>query len=206
MTETKNFANFKEQERKNKKNFILDTATKVFAEKPFNQVTMRNIAKEVGITPTAIYRYFPNKHTLFAEIYIKVGKEITKELFSSIETSSSFCIEEVAVNYIKHFYFADQHLKIIMQFMLDDMISNELWKNINSINRLFTDQIEKLFKKHNKSVDAKIFAQSFIAALNGILFSAKNHPKKSDEEVFKHMKHLTITIARLFKDKILLGP
>jgi AcrR family transcriptional regulator len=205
MTELKNFADLKKQERENRKSFILDVAAKVFAERPFNQVTMRNIAKETGVTPTAIYRYFPDKHTLFAEIYIKAAKEVIKEIYGTIENSNDFCIEEVAVNYISHFHSADQHLKIIMQFMLDDSISNDLWENINLMNRLFSEQIEILFKKYNSSIESKILAQSFIASLNGILLSAKNHPKKSDEEILEHMKRLTILIAQLFKDKILMG-
>lgn len=43
---------------------ILDAAAKVFAEKGVAAATMAEIAHEAGISPGAIYRYFPSKEDL----------------------------------------------------------------------------------------------------------------------------------------------
>lgn len=50
------------QERKQE---IIDTAMQVFIKKGYEQSTMRDIAKEVGIVPGLCYRYFASKQELF---------------------------------------------------------------------------------------------------------------------------------------------
>ncbi len=202
MAKLNHFSDLKAQERETRKRFILDVAVKMFAERPFSQVTMRSIADEVGITPAAIYSYFPDKNDLFAEAYNLVGDLFVKEVAEIIDSCEELCIEAVAEKYIVHFFGTGRPLNIMLQFMLDESISNDLWEKINTTNRLFTGLIEDFFKAYNKDVNTKIFAQSFIAALNGILLTAKNYPKKSEEQILAHMKGLSCFIAGMFRDHI----
>lgn len=44
---------------------ILDEALKLFAERPYPDVTMRDIARACGINPALIYHYFDGKESLF---------------------------------------------------------------------------------------------------------------------------------------------
>lgn len=48
-----------------RKQEIMDTAMTVFAEKGYEQTTMRDIAEAVGIVPGLCYRYFESKQVLF---------------------------------------------------------------------------------------------------------------------------------------------
>lgn len=203
MEQSNNFLLLKTQEKEKRKQFILDAAVQMFVEKPFSQITMRSIADAVGITPAAIYSYFPDKNDLYAEAYIAVGDTFIQEVTEIIENCNDFCIEAVAEKYISHFYGTGRPLNILMQFMLDESISNALWEKINTTNRLFTVLIEGFFQRFNKEAEAKLLAQSFIAALNGILLTAKNYPGKSEEEILEHMKTLSAVIAGMFRDKLL---
>ncbi len=47
-----------------RRNQILDSAAKVFAEKGFHPTTIRDIAREAGIADGTIYNYFENKMAL----------------------------------------------------------------------------------------------------------------------------------------------
>lgn len=49
------------------KDVILFRAFSLFADKGFNGVSMRDLAKAVKITPAALYYHFPNKKSLFQE-------------------------------------------------------------------------------------------------------------------------------------------
>ncbi|MBU9713065.1 TetR/AcrR family transcriptional regulator [Evansella tamaricis] len=49
---------------------ILNAAKKLFAEKGFSSVTIREIAKEAGCSHTAIYIYYKDKETLLEKISI----------------------------------------------------------------------------------------------------------------------------------------
>ncbi len=53
---------------KETKKALVDTAKKLFSEKGFNKTSMREIAKEVGITHPLAYYYFKGKHDIANEI------------------------------------------------------------------------------------------------------------------------------------------
>lgn len=48
-----------------RKQEIIDTAMKIFAEKGFEAVTMKDIAQEVGVATGLCYHYFQNKQSLY---------------------------------------------------------------------------------------------------------------------------------------------
>ncbi len=203
MEMNNNFPVLKKQEKENRKQIIIETAVQMFAERPFSQITMRKIAEAVGITPAAIYSYFPDKNELYAEAYIAVGDNFIREVTELIENCNDFCIETVAEKYINYFYGTGRPLNILLRFMLDESITTTLWKKINTINRQFTELIEIFFERFNKEVNSKVLAQSFITALNGILLTAKNYPGKNEEEILEHMKTLSAVFADMFREKIL---
>ncbi|MBT3339121.1 MAG: TetR/AcrR family transcriptional regulator [Anaerolineae bacterium] len=47
---------------------ILDTAESLFTEHGYKSASIREIARECGVTNAAIYYHFPNKESLFAEV------------------------------------------------------------------------------------------------------------------------------------------
>ena len=47
---------------------ILASATRLFLEEGVDHVTMRRIAQAVGVSPTALYVYFPDKAAIFLAI------------------------------------------------------------------------------------------------------------------------------------------
>jgi len=75
-----------EEKRKN----ILESATKVFAEKGFADTKIQDIANESGVAHGTIYLYFKSKDALFmsifqenlAELISYIGSEIQKETSS----------------------------------------------------------------------------------------------------------------------------
>ena len=50
------------------KQLILATAKEEFLEKGYNDASVRNIAKRASLTTGAIFRYFPDKESLFAAL------------------------------------------------------------------------------------------------------------------------------------------
>ncbi|PKN76248.1 MAG: TetR/AcrR family transcriptional regulator, partial [Deltaproteobacteria bacterium HGW-Deltaproteobacteria-1] len=77
----------KEQEKLARRTIIIDAAEKEFAEKPFQKVTMRDIAKRAGISPALIYRHFPDQQSLFAEAYMRGIGKVFEKIFVTIDKS-----------------------------------------------------------------------------------------------------------------------
>lgn len=57
-----------EQEKQQVRNAILDAARELFVERGVEAVTMREIARRVGYSPTAIYLHFKDKEALIHEL------------------------------------------------------------------------------------------------------------------------------------------
>lgn len=64
-----------------KKKFILETARKVFVEKGFKKVTMKDIVEACNISRGGLYLYFDSTSQIFMEV-MKMESEETDDVFS----------------------------------------------------------------------------------------------------------------------------
>ena len=64
-----------------KKRYIVETARKVFMEKGFKKVTMKDIVEACDISRGGLYLYFENTSQIFAEV-LKLESEETDDVFS----------------------------------------------------------------------------------------------------------------------------
>jgi AcrR family transcriptional regulator len=69
-----------EAEKQKASALILDAARELFVTKGIEAVTMREIAKKIGYSPTTIYLYFKDKETLIHEICVKDFEQLGGQL------------------------------------------------------------------------------------------------------------------------------
>lgn len=58
---------------------LLDVGARLFAQKPYEDVLMEEIAERAGISRALLYRYFPAKRDLFAAIYQQAADRLLTE-------------------------------------------------------------------------------------------------------------------------------
>ena len=61
----------KEQEKEQRRNYILDAAEKLFFSRGYDDVSMDDIANEVELNKATLYLYFKNKESLFFAIVLR---------------------------------------------------------------------------------------------------------------------------------------
>lgn len=66
-----------------KKKYILDTARKVFVEKGYKSVTMKDIVEACGISRGGLYLYFDSTEQILLEI-LQMEAEETDDIFRKI--------------------------------------------------------------------------------------------------------------------------
>ena len=74
-----------------KKKQIIETAFKVWGEEFFYKTSLASLAKALGISKTALYRYFRNKETLIDEmrqVFLDVHRNICEEMTAEAEGKS----------------------------------------------------------------------------------------------------------------------
>lgn len=213
----------KEDQRKARRNAIIDAAEEVFATKPFNKVSMRDIAKQAGISPALIYRHFPDQQHLFVEAFLR-GTELLTGIFDRIlsaapsaafspargeenempqlQPGGNLLIEEGVSRFLAFLTEHEQYFKMMTYFMLEGSLNETLRDRLNAIERSMLDQFDRLFRKAGAKGNPRLLSHAFFASLNGILITFRQHPGRSSEEVREHMNHVGRIIARLFSGAV----
>lgn len=79
------------------KQHILDVALKLFLQKGFKEVTMRDIVEQTGLSKGAVYYYFESKEVLFLEI---VQNTFSSQLLSVFENYENKSLYEFYHDYV----------------------------------------------------------------------------------------------------------
>lgn len=66
--------------QENRKEEIIQTATRLFKKKGYSAVTMRDIAKAMGIKAASLYNHINSKQDILTNIIISLAEEFTKEM------------------------------------------------------------------------------------------------------------------------------
>ena len=64
-------AKWKEREREQRQNDIIDAARKLLIDRDFDEISMDEIAREVGLGKSTLYLYFKNKESLYFAIVLR---------------------------------------------------------------------------------------------------------------------------------------
>ena len=113
------FAHLKKEAKLARQAVIIQAAERVFAVKPFNEVSIRDIAREAGISHATIYRYFPDQQALFVEAFLEGAGKITDTLNELIEKSKTPDLVEISDAYVTYLMDNDQYFRMMTHFMLD---------------------------------------------------------------------------------------
>ena len=188
----------RKQYRITMKNVIVDASEKIFASKPFSKVSMRDIAKEAGISPALIYRHFPDQQHLFVEAFLRGTTHLLDQFAEHVTQSRRPRLEDAADIFLTYLTENEQYFKMMTHFMLEGTVHEGLLETLNTIERSMLDQFDKIFRKAGAKGNVRLISHCFFAALNGILITFRRHPGRSDEEVDRHMHRIGHIMARMF--------
>lgn len=202
MPKQSTFSKLKEQEKDLRKNIIIDAAEKQFASKPFHKVSIRDIAKEAGISPASIYRHFPDQQSLFIEAFYRGTKEIRHIFDDMIINNNQVSIDSVVERFIDYFTIKDQYFRMMINFFLIGPVDPIMFERLTNIERAMLDQFDVLFKKMGANDNIRFLSQTLFAALTGIVAIFRSTPDKSSEEILHHRKRIAQVVAGLFRKSI----
>jgi len=194
MAELNRFMDLKEQEKIQKKNLILDVAEKIFSEKPFDDVNMRDLAREVGISPGSIYTYFPDKETLYVEVSLR-GFQRAVDIMNEMISSGNDTLDKVAVRYMEEMIDNYDYMRIVQHCVMDGKFKTvESIEQLKEISRELFSIFDRILIKETDIPDIRAVTHLIFSVLNGIVFTFGKYPGRTREEGVEHMKRL----ARLF--------
>lgn len=175
----------------NSKAKIVQSAIYLFSKKSFNEVSMRDIAREAEVSPALIYKYFEDQQHLYTEALHIEGQKLIDEM------QKSTSLKQLVENYIIYMYQHDVLYQMMAYFMLE-MKNKQRDVPIFEETTKMIYQLAAALKPYVKS-DEKKEAQLLFSTLNGLLITYKNYPTYSDEKALKHILSLANHYLLRFK-------
>ncbi len=135
-------AKWKEREKEQRRNDIIDAARTLLVDRDFNEVSMNEIAKEVGLGKGTLYLYFKNKESLYFAIVlrgIRIWDEMIKEEVKKVNTGFEKFIaygnanREFSNKYPDYFRLLYSPTSIKKQFDMDKMNSSEEFQEVREL-------------------------------------------------------------------------
>lgn len=168
---------------------MIEAATVLFSSRPYAEVSMREIAKLVDVSPALIYKYFDDQSLLFLEVFKKESEKLMDSLSREFHESPP-PLGELAYYYIDYMFEHDTLYQIMSYFMLEQNKHAELYEGIEMVTNELLSTFEKAVAGFVKVEDSRRHAQLLFSSLNGLLITYKNYPNRSNKEVQVHIHQL----------------
>lgn len=163
-----------------KKKYILETARKVFMEKGFKKVTMKDIVEACEISRGGLYLYFDNTSQIFLEV-LKLESQEADDVFSDSIT------EDATAADILILFLQEQKKELLRkkntltQAVYEFYFENDLPKKENILKKQFDSAVKIIEKLIEAGVDNGEFycedckgtARNIMFVLEGLKISAQ---------------------------------
>lgn len=192
MPDRSTFIKLRQDEREVRKNLIITAAMKLFEERPFHDIGMRDIASEAGVSAASIYRYFPSRDDLFIEALIQDINTIEKALEERLKSGTT--AEELAVSVVDYFLDNEASFQMMCHFMMRGEENPRALKKFNAVQIYFLKMFDEALNRAGSENKARLQTQAFFASLAGVVLTYRNYPGKSKQEKREYMHKLALTI------------
>ena len=169
---------------------ILQIASRMFAEKGFANVSVRDICREAGTTPPVIYYYFGSKKGLFEAV---ARKQISMEDFILSLTRATELkdprkgIESFVSTYLSSFpeHTFDVGLYMRDSATLDKQSAQMAAGYLERVRELAMELIKRsIAGGHFRKTDANLATDCLLGMLNRVIFQHIHFAKIQDREAY----------------------
>ncbi|MFQ5870268.1 MAG: TetR/AcrR family transcriptional regulator [Candidatus Zixiibacteriota bacterium] len=188
----------REREREVRRELILSAAQRLFAEKDFRSVTVREIAKQAGVSPGTIYRYYENLDELFLDIFFAGAREITERVDEECEKETGCSLRRFCEIYIDYLNENMTFYQMMGHFMLGGRLSPKATERLNPIMRELMNRVEAIVKEAGLQGETRLVSHALFSSLNGVMISYARYPGRSLDEIRRHTLRLSRIVADFF--------
>ena len=169
---------------------ILEVSARMFAEKGFANVSVRDICKETGTTAPVIYYYFGSKKGLFEAVarkQISMGDFIARLAKATSSSDPRKGLESFISTYLSSF---PEHTFDIGLYMrdsatLDKHSAQMVSEDLERIRNLAAGLVEKAMARGIfRRTDSKLAVDCLLGMLNRVIFQHIHFAKMSDREEY----------------------
>ena len=183
---------------------ILEAALELFAIKDFRSVTVREIAKNAGVSIGTIYNYYPTLTELFLDVFLNSAEEIT-HLIDNLSRDKPPTLEYLCQFYIAYLNDHMTFYQMMSHFMLGGDFSPEGTLKLDETMKQLMNRFEATLISAGIETNSRLAAHALFSSLNGIMISYARYPGKNDGQIRRHILRLTKIVSRVFASGVVLS-
>ncbi len=184
----------KEREKEEMRRNILAAALKLFRERGYDGVSIRNIADAIEYSPATIYLYFRDKSEIFAALQFEAASVMRDHLMPLLQIEDPW---ERLVNFGRRYIdFGLKHpdlydLIFIIRAPMEDIANQECWVLGESTHQFWVETVQACVDaRYFKSTDTETIAFTLWCYVHGLvaLFVRERmrmYPEEKREELAK---------------------
>jgi AcrR family transcriptional regulator len=185
------------QKAETRKEEIVRTAEMLFKQKGYNAVTMRDIAKVMGIKAASLYNHIQSKQEILSNIIINIGEQFTEGM-SQIVIAELTSIEKLERIIALHVQITMENPSKMATMNNDWMHLEEQIEYYLALRRNYEESFRQILKHgiergELKAVDLEIILFSIISTLRSLYLWI---PKKEDinkEDLLETLRKVLLT-------------
>jgi len=203
MNEKVTLKTLKSQEKEARKNLIIDAAERVFATKPVDKATMREIADEAGMATSSIYRFFPNQEAILIAAAVRTQNSFNDILDRIIDSNRpEESLKKVLNIYIDFIAENDTYFRMMTILMSQGNLNDASSRALVEVMNATLAKLDMLFTNLSFTDNPRPLSRYIYASMIGISVSYNKLPGINQESRVKHMKSL----SQIVNDMILNFP
>lgn len=201
MPEKSKFLKLKDEEREARRELFIYATLNLLEKMPFDEIGMRDIAAEVGVSAASIYRYFASREDLFVEAFIKDMSVLQFWLEKKMK-GGPMNIEAFSMAIADHLIESEPTFQMMSFLMIKGKMNPDLLIKFNTLQRSFIDKIDQVLENAGASACLRLFSHTYLSAITGLLMTFRNYPGRTKEETKHHIKRLARIMSSIFQEGI----
>jgi TetR/AcrR family transcriptional regulator, cholesterol catabolism regulator len=181
---------------KTRKDEIITTAAKLFKEKGYSAVTMRDIAKDMGIKAASLYNHISSKQEILSNIIISLAEEFTQGL-TIIKNSNNNSLENLK-------NIVNLHVKITTNNPFGMASLNNDWMHLEDnldyylkLRLDYEDNFRQIIEQgiqnnELKNTNAEVMLFSVLSTLRSLYIWIPNKEDLNPEELATDLSHVLL--------------
>jgi AcrR family transcriptional regulator len=178
---------------------LVRAATRLFAERGFRAVSMEDLAAEAGVSGPAVYRHFPSKEALLADLLIDVSHQLLEQGTRRSKNGSAYESLKLLIAFHTDFALRDRDLIRIQDHDFANLAPEDA-RTVSRLQRAYLEVWVEVLGQIDPTLGegvARTMVQAVFGLLNSTPHSASHRDTETTRSILEEMAFdaLGLTLA-----------
>lgn len=185
----------REKLREVKRNEIVKVAGDLFCRAGYRNVSVEDISRELGLSKTIIYYYFPNKHEIFKECHLRATDLLVAAFRDAVDPDPEIHLRRFIERYVAQLIGEDSPGAVLLDLdLLQESDRDPIQVRREVVHKKLRNLIDGLLASRGiQDVDSKLAVLMLMSVINIVPRWFRTDGPWSEETVARHCSRMFIS-------------